>query len=159
MREQMTPGVRLAKKAGIAFNSHEYKHDPKAASYGLEAVEKLNIAEDQVFKTLVVETVDNRLVATIIPVAGTLNLKKGAGACGSKKIAMADKNRVQKTTGYVLGGVSPLGQKKLLPTFIDSSALTFDTIYVSGGKRGLEIELAPKDLADLLGASLIELCD
>ncbi len=155
----MTPGVRIARKAGIAFNLHRYKHDPKAVSYGLEAVEKLRIDEAQVFKTLLVETSDKKLIVAVIPVAKSLNLKKGAGVCGSKRIAMADKNRVQKTTGYVPGGVSPLGQKKVLPTFIDHSALALNTLYVSAGKRGLEIELAPKDLADLTGASFVDLCD
>ncbi len=155
----MTPGVRLVKKAGIKFDLHEYKHDPKAASYGDEAVEKLGLDKTQVFKTLVVETTDRHLVVMIIPVANSLSFKKGASACGSKKVAMADKNKVQKTTGYVLGGVSPLGQKKKLSTFIDNSALNCKTMFVSGGKRGLEIELAPNDLADLLGANFAELCD
>lgn len=155
----MTPGVRLVKKAGISFNLHEYKHDPKAASYGEEAVEKMGLDPAQVFKTLVVEATDGHLVVMVIPVAKSLSLKKGAFACGAKKVAMADKNKVQKTTGYVLGGVSPLGQKKRLSTFIDNSALNSKTMFVSGGKRGLEIELAPSDLADLLGASFAELCD
>lgn len=155
----MTPGVRLVKKAGIHFDLHEYKHDPKVASYGDEAAEKLGLDKKQVFKTLVVETTDGRLVVIIIPVAKSLILKKGASACGAKKIAMADKNKVQKTTGYVLGGVSPLGQKKKLSTFIDNSALNCETMFVSAGKRGLEIELAPSDLAGLLGASFVKLCD
>lgn len=155
----MTPAVRLVKKAGIRYRLHEYKHDPKAASYGNEAVEKLGLDKAQVFKTLVIENSDGQLAVMILPVAKNLSLKKGATACGSKKITMADKNRVQKTTGYVLGGVSPLGQKKPLPTFIDSSARISDTIFISGGKRGLEIELAPDDLADLLGASFKDLSD
>ena len=153
----MTPAIDLARKAGIKHQLHEYSHDPKSGSYGTEAAEKLGLAPQQVFKTLVVETDTGELVVGIVPVTTSLNLKRIAKAVKAKKAAMADKQKVQRTTGYVLGGVSPLGQKKPLKTVIDESARGFDTIHVSAGRRGLEIELAPADLAQLTGAIFAEL--
>ena len=149
----MTPAVDLVRKEGIAHTLHEYAHDPKSESYGTEAAEKLGLDPDQVFKTLVAETDTGELVVAIVPVSGSLNLKQLAKAARAKKAAMADKQKVQRTTGYVLGGVSPLGQKKALRTVIDESAQAFDSIHVSAGRRGLAIELAPADLADLTRAS------
>lgn len=148
----MTPAVNAAKQNGIHFNLHEYAHDPDARSYGEEAASKLGIDSHRIFKTLVVSTEDNRLAVAVIPVANQLDLKRMAKALGVKKAVMADKALVQKATGYVLGGVSPLGQKKKLPTLVDASASSFDMICVSAGRRGLQIELSPRDLADLTGA-------
>lgn len=148
----MTPAIDLARKQGISHTLHEYAHDPKSESYGTEAAEKLGLNPDQVFKTLVAETDRGELVVAVVPVSGNLNLKLLAKAVNAKKAAMADKQKVQRTTGYVLGGVSPLGQKRALTTVIDASARDFDTIHVSAGRRGLEIELAPDDLASLTGA-------
>ena len=145
----VTPAIIAAKKAGISFQIHQYQHDPSADSYGLEAAEKLGVPAVQVFKTLVVSLDGKQLAVAVIPVSQSLNLKAMARACGAKKAEMADKNLVQRTTGYVLGGVSPLGQKKLLPTRVDESAQQFPTIYVSAGKRGLEIEIAAGDLCQL----------
>tara|TARA_R110001583_G_scaffold7058_3_gene35161 strand:+ start:4585 stop:5046 length:462 start_codon:yes stop_codon:yes gene_type:complete len=152
----MTPAIKIAEKHNINFQVHQYKHDKKAASYGLEAAEKLNVDALQVFKTLVVE-VDKLLVVAVLPVTEQLNLKAVASALNAKKAQMADKNDVLRSSGYVLGGVSPLGQKKLLTTLIDSSANDHDNIYVSAGKRGLEIQLAAQDLADLLSARFVDL--
>ena len=145
----MTPAINSAKHAGIAFQLHEYQHDAAAQSYGLEAAEKLGVAAQQVFKTLVVTLDGKQLAVGIVPVTSQLGLKQIAKAAGAKKAAMAALGDVERTTGYVLGGVSPLGQKKRLPTFIDSSAQAFSTLYVSAGRRGLEIELSPSDLATL----------
>ncbi|TEW51810.1 Cys-tRNA(Pro) deacylase [Psychromonas algicola] len=152
----MTPAIIIAEKNKIDFNVHQYKHDKKAASYGLEAAEKLNVDPLQVFKTLVVEA-DKQLVVAVLPVTEQLNLKAVAAALKAKKAQMADKNDVLRSSGYVLGGVSPLGQKKLLTTLIDSTAQCHDTIYVSAGKRGLEIQLAADDLARLLSAKFVAL--
>ena len=149
----MTPGILAAQRARVAFTVHEYEHDPAAESYGNEAVEKTGANPDQVFKTLVVSLDGKDLAVAVVPVSAMLSLKLIARAAGAKKAAMADKQLVQRTTGYVLGGVSPLGQKKRLKTFIDQSAENFETIFVSAGKRGLEIELAPEDLARLTGAT------
>ena len=155
--ETMTPAINAAKKAKVYFVVHEYDHDPAAASYGGEAAEKLGISEARVFKTLVVDDGANRLAVGIVPVSSMLNLKKIAKALGAKKVAMADGADVERSTGYVLGGVSPLGQKKRLKTVIDESARDFETIHVSAGRRGLEIELAPADLAKLTGAVFAEI--
>jgi len=149
----MTPGILAAQRARVAFTVHEYEHDPAAESYGNEAVEKTGANPDQVFKTLVVSLDGKDLAVAVVPVSAMLSLKLIARAAGAKKAAMADKQLVQRTTGYVLGGVSPLGQKKRLKTFIDDSARNFATLFVSAGKRGLEIELAPDDLARLTGAT------
>lgn len=149
----MTPGILAAQRAKVAFTVHEYEHDPAAESYGNEAVEKTGANPDQVFKTLVVSLDGKDLAVAVVPVSAMLSLKLIARAAGAKKAAMADKQLVQRTTGYVLGGVSPLGQKKRLKTFIDDSARNFATLFVSAGKRGLEIELAPEDLARLTGAT------
>lgn len=149
----MTPAVNLVRAKGIACQLHEYQHDPKSESYGMEAADKLGLNPDQVFKTLVAETDTGELIVGLVPVSGSLNLKQLARSAGARKAAMADKQKVQRTTGYVLGGVSPLGQKKALTTIIDESARCFETIHVSGGRRGLEIELAPADLASLTRAS------
>jgi Cys-tRNA(Pro)/Cys-tRNA(Cys) deacylase len=138
-----TPAIVAAERAGIAFTVHEYTHDPKAASYGLEAVEKLGIDPDRVYKTLVAD-VDGTLTVAVVPVGAQLDLK----ALG-KRAAMADTKLAERTTGYVAGGISPLGQRKRLPTVLDDSALAFETIHVSAGRRGLEIELAPADLLAL----------
>ena len=147
----MTPAINAAKKAKISIVVREYAHDPACASYGLEAAEKLGVDPERVFKTLIADLGDE-LVVAVIPVETMLGLKHLAKAAGAKKAAMADKSLVERTTGYVLGGVSPLGQKKRLRTFIDVSAQSHPAIMVSGGRRGLDIELAPEDLARMTGA-------
>ena len=154
----MTPGINVAKKAGIRYVVHEYQHDPAADSYGLEAADKLGFAPERVFKTLVASLDGKTLVVAVVPVSSQLNLKQLAKAAGAKKAAMADKVEVERVTGYVLGGVSPLGQKKQLATFIDASAQNSPTVFVSAGRRGLEIELSPGDLASLTRAVFAELC-
>jgi Cys-tRNA(Pro)/Cys-tRNA(Cys) deacylase len=138
-----TPAIVAAEKAGIQFSVHEYVHDPKAASYGLEAADKLGIDPARVYKTLVAD-VDGSLTVAIVPVEAQLDLK----ALG-KRASLAETKLAERTTGYVAGGISPLGQRKRLPTVLDESALAFDTIHVSAGRRGLEIELAPADLLRL----------
>ncbi|WP_105103932.1 Cys-tRNA(Pro) deacylase [Microbulbifer pacificus] len=145
----MTPAINSAINAKISYQIHEYTHDPAAESYGLEAAEKLGLEPHKVFKTLVVALDGKSLAVAILPVECQLSMKLIAKAAGAKKAAMADKNAVMRSSGYVLGGVSPLGQKKLLPTFLHSSAESESTIFVSAGRRGLEIELAPQDLLQL----------
>jgi Cys-tRNA(Pro)/Cys-tRNA(Cys) deacylase len=152
----MTPAILAARKAKIAHQVHEYDHDPASDSYGVEAAEKLGLPESRVFKTLVV-SLDNRALAVgVVPVSSMLNMKAMAKAVGAKKAAMAQPADVERATGYVLGGVSPLGQKKRLKTIIDASAQSFPTIYVSAGRRGLQIELNPEDLKQLAGGSFAE---
>ncbi len=143
----MTPALDLLKKARADHRVHSYAHDPKAASYGLEAAEKLGLDPQQVFKTLLACTEKNELLVAVVPVVGTLDLKALAHAAGVKKCEMADPTAAQRATGYLVGGISPLGQKKRLRTFIDTSAQTFATIHVSAGRRGLEVELAAAVLA------------
>ncbi len=147
----MTPGIEAAKAAGIQFELHEYEHDPRADGYGTEAAIKLNLDPASIFKTLVIQLDGTSLAVAVVPVTGQLNLKRAAKALGSKKAEMAPTKKVESTTGYVLGGVSPLGQKRQLATVIDSSAEELNTVFVSAGKRGLEIELQPADLASLTG--------
>ena len=149
----MTPAISSAKKAKIKFNVHQYEHDIGHSSYGLEAAEKLAVAPERVFKTLVVKLDAKQLVVAILPVDSMLSMKSVAKVCDARKAEMADKTEVQRSTGYVLGGVSPLGQKKSLKTVIDHSAQQYPTIYISGGRRGLEIELNAQDLQVLTSAS------
>ena len=144
----MTPAVVVAERAGIPFTLHAYEHDPKAESYGLEAAAKTGVDPARVFKTLVV-SLDGKLSVAIVPVAAQLDLR----ALG-KRAELADRAAAERATGYVLGGISPLGQRKPLPTLVDESALTFPSIYVSAGRRGLELELAPDDLVRLTGARI-----
>jgi Cys-tRNA(Pro)/Cys-tRNA(Cys) deacylase len=155
----MTPGILTARHAGIKHTIHEYSHDPAHHSFGLEAAEKLGIAPAKVFKTLIVMLDSRELAVGIVPVSSTLNMKAIAKAAGARKAAMADAALAQRSTGYVLGGVSPLGQKKPLRTFIDASAADFTSIFVSAGRRGLEIELAPADLSALTQGIFARLAD
>lgn len=152
----MTPAILAAKKARIAFTVHEYAHDRDCPSYGLEAAEKLNLDPARVFKTLIAD-LGAELVVGIVPVTAMLGLKNMARAAGVKKAAMADSEEAERVTGYVLGGISPLGQKKRLRTFIDQSAANHPTIFVSAGRRGLEIELSPQELARLTAALFVPL--
>ena len=148
----MTPAVDAAKKAGIQFKIHEYLHDSAASSYGEEAANLLNISPHQAFKTLVIADNDNKLAVAIVPVSHQLDLKSVAKVLRAKKVTMANPAEAEKATGYILGGISPLGQKKRLPIVIDKSANDFESIYVSAGRRGLEIELSPLDLIKLCSA-------
>lgn len=148
----MTPAINAAKKAGIAHRIHEYDHDSNAESYGLEAAEKLGVDPERVFKTLVVQLDDGRLAVGIVPVATSLNMKSMATALNAKRAEMADMEAAERSTGYVAGGISPLGQKKRLAMVLDEGAKALDTIFVSAGRRGLEIELAPAALIELTGA-------
>jgi Cys-tRNA(Pro)/Cys-tRNA(Cys) deacylase len=155
--ETMTPAVTAAKKAKVGFTLHRYEHDPNAESYGGEAAEKLNVPEDRVFKTLVASTSiggSETMAVGVVPVGGLLDLKQLASALGGKKAEMADAKEAERATGYLVGGISPLGQKRRLPMVLDDSAGRFETIFVSAGRRGLEIELAPNDLQILTGAIL-----
>jgi Cys-tRNA(Pro)/Cys-tRNA(Cys) deacylase len=135
----------------VDFTVHSYDHDPAAASYGLEAAELMGVPAERVFKTLLAE-VDGRLTVAVVPVAGQLDLKALAAAAGGKRAAMADPAAAERTTGYVVGGISPLGQRKQLPTVVDASALDHPTVFVSAGRRGLEVELAPAELVRLTRA-------
>ncbi|WP_225074464.1 MULTISPECIES: Cys-tRNA(Pro) deacylase [unclassified Streptomyces] len=139
--------------AGVPFAVHSYDHDPSHPSYGEEAAEAMGVSPDRVFKTLVAD-VDGALTVAVVPVAGSLDLKALAAAVGGKRAAMADPALAERTTGYVRGGISPLGQRKRLPTVLDDSAPAHDTICVSAGRRGLEVELSPGDLVDLTNATL-----
>jgi len=146
----MTPCVRLLKKTKIEYNIVQYSHDDACDSYGEEAARKLGVVQERVFKTLVIVTDNQEFSVGIVPVCKKLNLKAMAKVLGSKKVAMADARDVEKITGYILGGVSPLGQKKRLKTVIDDSAVHHATIFVSAGKRGLEVELSAQDLQEFL---------
>ncbi|MEU1474893.1 Cys-tRNA(Pro) deacylase [Streptomyces sp. NPDC001668] len=148
-----TPATVALTTAGVPFTVHAYDHDPSHPSYGEEAAEAMGVSPDRVFKTLVAD-VDGALTVAVVPVAGSLDLKALATAVGGKRAAMADPALAERTTGYVRGGISPLGQRKRLPTVLDASASAHDTICVSAGRRGLEVELAPKDLAGLTNAVL-----
>ena len=154
----MTPAVNLVRRQKIEHVIHEYRHDASAESYGQEAAEKLGLSPERVFKTLVVKLDGVDLAVGVIPVTSKLSMKLIAKAAGARKAVMADPQEVERSTGYVLGGVSPLGQKKQLNTFIDSSAKGFPSIYVSAGRRGLEIELAPEDLERLTDGVLTSIC-
>ncbi|MEO7017464.1 MAG: Cys-tRNA(Pro) deacylase [Leifsonia sp.] len=140
-----TPATVALSDAGIPFVAHPYHHDPSAPSYGLEAAEALGVDADRVFKTLLADT-DAGIVVGIVPVTGMLDLKALASAVGAKRATMADPAVAERRTGYVVGGISPIGQKTPHQTVLDETAQLFDTIFVSGGKRGLDIELTPHDL-------------
>lgn len=140
-------------RAGVEFTVHPYDHDPTAASYGLEAAVALGLDPASVFKTLLAE-VDGRLIVAVVPVTGQLDLKALAAARGGKRAVMADPGAAERSTGYVVGGISPLGQRRPLPTVVDASALDLAGIYVSGGRRGLDLGVDPRDLVRLLDAQV-----
>jgi Cys-tRNA(Pro)/Cys-tRNA(Cys) deacylase len=143
-----TPATTAARRAGVEHAVHEYEHDPNAASYGMEAAEALGLDPARVFKTLVAD-LDGTLTVCVVPVTGELDLRSLG-----KRARMADAAKAERTTGYVAGGISPLGQRRALPTLVDESALTHATVYVSAGRRGLEIELSPQDLVALTNADV-----
>lgn len=140
----------------MPFTVRSYDHDPDASSYGLEAAELLDLDPRRVYKTLMVEA-DGRLAVGIVPVSGSLDLKAIAHALGAKKAQMADIARAERATGYVAGGISPLGQKRRHPTVVDSTAPDWETVFVSAGRRGLDVELAPADLVRLTGAVVADI--
>ncbi|WP_377642542.1 Cys-tRNA(Pro) deacylase [Oryzobacter terrae] len=151
-----TPATVALAAAGIAFTQHAYDHDPTARSFGLEAAEVLGLPPEQVFKTLVVDT-GTGLAVAVVPVAGTLDLKAMATALRAKRASMADPAAAQRSSGYVLGGISPIGQKRPLPTVVDESAELFDVVYVSGGRRGLDLGLSPTDLVAVTDATVADI--
>ncbi|MFG2342948.1 Cys-tRNA(Pro) deacylase [Streptomyces phaeochromogenes] len=146
-----TPATAALTAAGVEFTVHSYEHDPSHPSYGEEAAEAMGVSPDRVFKTLVAD-IDGELTVAVVPVAGSLDLKALASAVGGKRAAMADPAAAERSSGYVRGGISPLGQRKRLRTVLDASASAHATVCVSAGRRGLEVELAPADLAKLTDA-------
>lgn len=151
-----TPATLVLDEAGVAWTGHPYEHDPDAESFGLEAAEILGVESERVFKTLLVD-VDGDLVVGIVPVTSMLDLKALAAAVGGKKATMAKPADAERRTGYVVGGISPLGQKRAHPAVLDETAELFDTVYVSGGRRGFDIELAPADLIGLTDATVADI--
>ena len=151
-----TPALVALERAGVAHTVHTYEHDPSRGAYGLEAAEVLGLAPEQVYKTLMAD-VDGTLTVAVVPVAGKLDLKALAAAVGGKRASMADPAVAERVTGYVVGGISPLGQKTAHPTVVDETVVLFDTVYVSGGRRGLDIGLAPDDLVALTDATVADI--
>ena len=151
-----TPAIAALTQLGIAFTAHSYTHDAAATDFGGEAATALGVAEERVFKTLLAD-VDGTLAVGIVPVSGMLGLKALAAALGGKRAAMADPALAERRTGYVVGGISPLGQRSRLRTVLDASALAHGTVFVSGGRRGLSLELAPAELAAATGATIAEI--
>ncbi len=147
-----TPAINALRAAGVPFELHTYDHDPASMSFGAEAATALGVAQDRVFKTLLACTDQARLVVAIVPVNTMLDLKALATVSGAKRAEMADPSQAQRSTGYVVGGISPIGQRRALPTILDESAQDFETVLVSGGRRGLDVELSPADLAAVTGA-------
>ena len=156
-KEIKTNAMRILDRMKIPYTHYTYECDEFID--GMQIVEKLNLKPEQVYKTLVTQGHSKAYFVFVIPVAEELDLKKAAKAIGVKKVEMADKDAAQKSTGYLVGGISPLSQKKRVKTVINSTALEFDTIFVSGGKRGLSVELAPQDLAKLLNAEFVDIID
>jgi Cys-tRNA(Pro)/Cys-tRNA(Cys) deacylase len=152
----MTPAIRELEAAQIAFSIHEYERGDTLHDFGIEAANELGLDPDQVFKTLLV-TVDGDQAVAIVPVSGKLSLKAVGRGLGAKRVEMCDPAVAERITGYVRGGISPFGQKKRLPTVIDEMSLAFDRIYVSGGKRGLDVAVAPADLVTLLDATVADI--
>ncbi|HEY5420555.1 MAG TPA: Cys-tRNA(Pro) deacylase [Marmoricola sp.] len=148
-----TPATVALERAGVAFTVHAYDHDPRSASYGLEAADALGLDPGAVFKTLLAE-VDGELVVAVVPVSGQLDLKALASVLGGKRAAMADPAVAERTTGYVVGGISPIGQRKRLRTVVDETATTEPAVYVSGGRRGVDLGLDPADLVRVLDAQV-----
>jgi Cys-tRNA(Pro)/Cys-tRNA(Cys) deacylase len=148
-----TPATVALERAGVTFTVHAYDHDPRSASYGLEAADALGLDPDAVFKTLLAE-VDGELVVAVVPVSGQLDLKALASAVGGKRAAMADPAVAERTTGYVVGGISPIGQRRRLRTVVDESASARPAVYVSGGRRGVDLGLDPADLVRVLDAQV-----
>jgi Cys-tRNA(Pro)/Cys-tRNA(Cys) deacylase len=148
-----TPATIALTSAGVAFTLHGYEHDRRAESYGLEAAAALGLDPDRVFKTLLAD-LDGSLVVAVVPVSGMLDVKALARALGGSKAVMADPKEAERATGYVTGGISPIGQKRTLRTVVDESALGYDEVYVSGGRRGLDVGIAPADLVAVTGAIL-----
>ncbi|SMB81978.1 Cys-tRNA(Pro) hydrolase [Pasteurella testudinis DSM 23072] len=157
----MTPAINYLKQAKIPYNAHSYQHDPNITDFGQEAAEKLGLDPEQTYKTLLVAINGDqkKLAVMILPVSHLLSLKKAAKALKVKKVEMAQIDAAQKSSGYLVGGISPIGQKKALPTFIDQSAVQWDLMYVSGGKRGLDISLKPQDLARATKGEFADLRD
>ncbi len=153
----MTPAIEMLKKNKCDFKIHKYDHDPECTNFGEEAALKLGLDENQVYKTLLVELTPKELVVCVLPVANQLSLKEVAFSFSVKKAVMANKDEAQKVTGYLLGGISPLGQKKQLKTLLDESVKKYETIFISGGKRGLDIEVKPSDLEKLLRAKIFKI--
>lgn len=152
-----TPALVALAAAGVPHTAHAYDHDPRSTvGYGLEAAEVLGIDPEQVYKTLLA-SVDGTLTVAVVPVAGKLDLKALAHAVGGKKAVMADPAAAERATGYVVGGISPLGQKTAHPTVVDETVQLFDTVFVSGGRRGLDVELAPDDLIRLTSATVADI--
>ena len=151
-----TPATVALTKADVPFTAHSYDHDPAAGSFGTEAADAMGVAAERVFKTLLAD-VDGKLTVAVVPVSGSLDLKALASAVGGKKATMADPAAAERSTGYVLGGISPLGQRRPLRTVVDASALGFETVFCSGGRRGFEIEVAPADLVRLTSATTAEI--
>jgi Cys-tRNA(Pro)/Cys-tRNA(Cys) deacylase len=151
-----TPATVALTAAGVSFSQHTYEHDPTARSFGLEAAQVLGLPPEQVFKTLLVDT-GTALAVAVVPVRGRLDLKAMAAALGAKRVTMADPVAAQRSSGYVLGGISPIGQKRALPTVVDESAELFDVVYVSGGRRGLDLGLSPTDLVRVTSATVADI--
>jgi Cys-tRNA(Pro)/Cys-tRNA(Cys) deacylase len=154
----MTPAIRLLEREGVAFTQHPYDHDPAAESFGEEAAAKLGVPPERVFKTLVCQA-EGELILVLVPSSGRLGLKALARALSTKKADMADPGVAERTTGYVLGGISPLGGRKRLRLFADESVLSHETVFVSAGRRGLQLELAPAELLRLTSGSTAALLE